>query len=74
MSFGGGLAQIRAIRARNSERRAWSSSGEFDLSGCAHAGPEQKRAPSSRAVFARGEGGGSGAKQFRYDFTVSAFS
>ena len=58
MSFGGRLAQIRAIRARNSERRAWSSAEEFDRGGSAHAGPEDKRAPSSRAVFARGERAG----------------
>src|SRR5258707_5236677 len=61
MSFGGRLAQVRAIQAWNSERRAWSSAEEFDRGGCAHAGPEDKCAPSSRAVFARGEGGGSGA-------------
>ena len=58
MSFGGRLAQIRAIQAWNSERRAWSSTEEFDRGGCAHAGPEDKRAPSSRAVFARGERAG----------------
>ncbi len=64
MNFGGRLAQIRAIQAWNSERRAWSSAEEFDRGGCAHAGPEEKCAPSSRAEFARGEGGGSGAKWF----------
>ena len=57
-SFGGRLAQIRAIQAWNSGRRAWSSAEEFDRGGCAHAGPEDKRAPSSRAVFARGERAG----------------
>ncbi len=31
MSFGGRLAQIRAIQAWNSTRRAWSSAEEFDL-------------------------------------------
>ena len=31
MSFGGRLAQIRAIQAWNSERRAWSSAEEFGL-------------------------------------------
>jgi hypothetical protein len=51
MSFGGRLVQIRAIRARNSERRVWSSAEEFDRGGCALAGPEDKR-------------GGSGAKWF----------
>jgi hypothetical protein len=29
MSFGGRLAQFRAIQAWNSERRAWSSAEEF---------------------------------------------
>ncbi len=58
MSFGGRLAQIRAIQAWNSERRAWSSAEEFDRGGCAHAGPEDKRAPSPRAVFGVGRGRG----------------
>jgi hypothetical protein len=41
--------------------------------GCAPAGPEQKRAPSSRA-FLRGErAGGVGLNGFRYSSTVSAF-
>jgi hypothetical protein len=31
MSFGGRLAQIRAIQAWNSARRAWLSAEEFDL-------------------------------------------
>jgi hypothetical protein len=57
MSFGGRLAQIRAIQAWNSERRAWSSAEEFDRGGCADAGPEDKRASSPRAGFARGEAG-----------------
>ena len=57
-SFGGRLAQIRAIQAWNSERRAWSSAEEFGRGGCAHAGPEDKRAPSSRACFSRGERAG----------------
>ena len=69
-SFGGRLAQIRAIRARNSERRAWSSIEEFDRGGCAHAGPEDKCAPSSRAVFARGErAGGEGLDGLRKSFS-----
>jgi hypothetical protein len=53
MSFGGRLAHIRAIQAWNSERRAWSSAEEFDRGGCAHAGPEDKRALSPRACFSR---------------------
>lgn len=57
MSIGGRLAQIRAIQAWNSERRAWSSAEEFDRGRCAHAGPEDKRASSPRAEFARGEAG-----------------
>jgi hypothetical protein len=73
-SFGGRLAQIRAIRARNSERRAWSSAEEFDGSGCAHAGPEDKRAPSSRAVFARGErAGGEGLDGLRKSLAEKFF-
>ncbi len=74
MSFGGRLAQIRAIRARNSERRAWSSAEEFDRGGSAHAGPEDKRAPSSRAVFARGErAGGEGLGAFPKSFAEKLF-
>jgi hypothetical protein len=66
MSFGGRLAQIRAIQAWNSERRAWSSTEEFDGGGCALAGPEDKCAPSSRAVFGRGErAGGVGRSALR---------
>ena len=65
MSFGGRLAQIRAIQAWNSERRAWSSVEEFDRGGCAQAGPEEKRAPSFRACFSRGErAGGEGLGVF----------
>ncbi len=41
MSFGGRLAQIRAIQAWNSERRAWFSAEEFARGGCAPAGPER---------------------------------
>jgi len=55
MSFGGRLAQIPSNPGAELGRRAWSSTEEFDRGGCAHAGPEDKRAPSSRAVFARGE-------------------
>jgi hypothetical protein len=57
-SFGGRLVQIRAIQAWTSERRAWSSAEEFDRGGCAHAGPEDKRAPSPHACFSRGERAG----------------
>ena len=57
MSFGGRLAQIRAIQAWNSDRRAWSFAEESDRGGCAHSGPEDKRASSPRAEFARGEAG-----------------
>ena len=75
MSFGGRLAQIRAIQAWNSERRAWSSAEEFDRGGCAHAGPEDKRASSPRAEFARGEAGERGlevfGKVFRKGFLTS---
>ena len=70
MNFGGRLAQIRAIQAWNSERRAWSSAEEFDRGGCAHAGPEEKCAPSLRAGFSRGErAGGVGLSGFRESFS-----
>jgi hypothetical protein len=51
MSFGGRLAQVRAIQAWTSERRAWSSAEELNRGEFALAGPEHKR-------------GGSGAKRF----------
>jgi hypothetical protein len=74
MSFGGRLAQIRAIQAWNSERRAWSSAEEFDRGGRAHAGPEDKRAPSSRAVFGRGErAGGEGLDGLRKSLAEKFF-
>src|SRR5258708_29308277 len=57
-SFGGRLAQIRAIQAWNSGRRAWSSAEEFDRGACALAGPEDKCAPSPRECFSRGERAG----------------
>ena len=60
MSFGGRLAQIRAIQAWNSERRAWSSAEEFDRGGCAHAGPEDKC-------------GGRGARRFSEKLCGKAF-
>ena len=74
MSFGGRLAQIRAIQAWTSGRRAWSSAEEFDRGGRAHSGPESKRAPSSRAVFARGErAGGEGLEDFQKNFAEKFF-
>ena len=66
MSFGGRLAQIPSNPGAELGRRAWSSTEEFDRGGCAHTGPEDKRAPSSRAVFERGErAGGVGRSAFR---------
>jgi hypothetical protein len=63
-SFGGRLAQIRAIRARTPTRRAWSSTEEFAFVLRGSVAPLQaqsgKRVPSPHAVFAWGEGGGSG--------------
>jgi len=74
MSFGGRLAQIRAIRARNSERRAWSSAEEFDRGASAPAGPESKRAPSPRECFWRGErAGGEGLDGLRKSFAEKFF-
>jgi hypothetical protein len=63
-SFGGRLAQIPSNPGAELGRRAWSSAEEFDGGRCAHSGPEDKRAPSPRAVLAWGEGGGSGARWF----------
>jgi hypothetical protein len=61
MSFGGRLAQIRAIQAWTSARRAWSSAEEF---GWGRTRPCRLRAlnalPLLARVFARGEGGGRG--------------
>lgn len=63
-SFGGRLAQIRTIQAWTPTRRAWSSTEELRFVARGSVAPLQaqsgKRAPSSRALFARGEGGGSG--------------
>ena len=74
MSFGGRLAQIRAIQAWNSERRAWSSAEEFDRGGCALAGPEDKRAPFPRECFSHGErAGGEGPEAFRKSFAEKFF-
>ncbi len=59
-SFGGRLAQIRAIQAWNSARRAWSSAEEFDGGKSSEFGDaplqvqSDKRAPSPRAGFSRG--------------------
>jgi len=81
MSFGGRLAQIRAMQACNPERRAWSSVEELNWGKESELGdaPLQAQsinsAPSLRAgFFARGEGGGVGPGGFRYSSTVSAFS
>ena len=62
MSFGGRLAQTRATEASDPERRAWSSAEESDRGECAHAGPEDKRAPSPRAVSGAGRGRGEWGK------------
>jgi hypothetical protein len=58
MSFGGRLAQIPSNPGAELGRRAWSSTEEFDRGGCAHTGPEDKRAPSPRASFRAGRGRG----------------
>jgi hypothetical protein len=66
MSFGGRLAQIRAIQAWNSARRAWSSAEEFDWGKASELGDaplqvqSDKRALSLRARFSRGGGWKSG--------------
>ena len=57
-SFGGRLAQIPSNPGAELGRRAWSSAEEFDGGGCAHAGPEHKRAPSPCARLSRGERAG----------------
>ena len=73
-SFGGRLAQIPSNPGAELGRRAWSSAEEFDGGGCAHAGPEDKRAPSSRAVFARGErAGGEGLNGLRKSLAEKFF-
>ena len=64
MSFGGGLAQIRATQACDPARRAWSSAEEFDwgkeseLSDAPLQAQSDKCAPSSRACFSRGQRAG----------------
>jgi len=72
MSFGGRLAQIRAMQACNPERRAWSSAEELarckesDLGDAPLQAQSAKRAPSPRASFLRGErAGGVGPRGFR---------
>jgi hypothetical protein len=73
-SFGGRLAQIWATEASDPERWAWSSAEEFDRGGCALAGPEDKRAPSPREGFCRGErAGGEGLGAFRKSFAEKFF-
>ena len=60
MSFGGRLAQIRAIQAWNSARRAWFSAEEFawgkqsESSDAPLQVQSDKRALSPRACFSRG--------------------
>jgi len=60
MSFGGRLAQIRAIQAWNSERRAWSSAEEFDRAGA----PMQAQ---------RINAGGEGLEDFQKSFAEKLF-
>ena len=60
MSFGGRLAQIRAIQAWTSERRAWSSAEELDRSDAPMQAQSLNALPLLARVFARGEGGGRG--------------
>ena len=60
MSFGGRLAQIRAIQAWNSERRAWSSTEELDRSDALMQAQSLNALPLLARVFARGVGGGRG--------------
>jgi len=60
MSFGGRLAQIRAIQAWTSERRAWSSAEEFDGRHAPIQAQSRNALPLLARVFARGEGGGRG--------------
>jgi len=76
MSFGGKLAQIRAIQAWNSDRRAWSSAEEF---GRADAPMQAQRinAHPLPALSLRGERRGRGAfvvfgKVFRKGFLTSS--
>jgi hypothetical protein len=80
MSFGGRLAQVRAMQACNPERRAWSSAEdldrgkESDLGDAPLAGSEHKMRPLSPRGFSRGErAGGVGPSGFRCSSTVSTF-
>jgi hypothetical protein len=74
MSFGGRLAQNTSNPGAELGRRAWCSTEEFDRGGCAHTGPEDKCAPSSRAVFARGErAGGEGLEGLRKSLAEKFF-
>ncbi len=64
MSFGGGLAQIRATQAWDPARRAWSSAEEVDRGRQSDLGDaplqaqSDKCAPSPRACFRAGRGRG----------------
>jgi hypothetical protein len=75
MSFGGRLAQVRAMQACNPERRAWSSAEELDrgkesdLRNAPLQAQSIKRAPSPRACFSRGErAGGAGSVRLQFPF------
>ena len=50
MSFGGRLAQIRAMQACNPERRAWSSAEELDRGKESDLGNVPLQAPSINAL------------------------
>jgi hypothetical protein len=64
MSFGGRLAQVRAMQACNPERRAWSSAEELDRGMESDSGdaPSQAQSinalPLSARVFRAGRGRG----------------
>jgi len=58
MSFGGRLAQIRAIQAWNSERRAWSSAEEFDRADAPMQAQRKNALPLPARVFRAGRGRG----------------
>jgi len=66
MSFGGRLAQFRAMQACNPSDEPGLPPRNLFCGQCALAGSEHKRAPSPRAGFSRGErAGGVGASGFR---------
>jgi hypothetical protein len=71
MSFGGRLAQIRAVQAWTSARRAWPSAEEFELRRTRPCRLRaQTRSLSPRAGFSRGErAGGVGPSGFRESFS-----